>query len=82
MATDEWVEDRCSCGTRIIQAVTVRGDPLPLNALPSTDGEYQLVARGEGKRPLARHLTVVKRFGKRNLRVSHLTRCLHRRRNP
>ncbi len=75
MSAGEWVVDRCGCGARIIQAVDERGDPMAVNAVPSTGGEYQLVARAEGP-PLARWLTVKQRFGRQGrLYAPHSKRC-------
>lgn len=62
-----------SCDAPIIWAVTLNGKPTLVDAEPAADGTVAL-ERING-RVLARVLPVAKRFGRRDLRLSHFVRC-------
>lgn len=68
--------DGCrSCGALIIWAVTANGKDQPVDAEASSDGNIALDERGPDRRPLARVLSVVARFGRRDLRKPHHATC-------
>lgn len=71
----DWVTEPCrSCAAPVIWAVTTRGKAMPVDAVTDADGNLVLEARVDGP-PLARVLPVAKRFGRRDLRMSHFVAC-------
>lgn len=65
-----------SCHAPIIWAVTDRDRKMPVDAAPVDDGDIHLTDRTHlGLEPLAVVLPVAKRFGKRELRMSHFATC-------
>lgn len=63
-----------SCGAPVIWAVTLGARSMPVNAEPVSDGNVALEERA-GMVPLARVLSVTARFGRTDLRTSHLATC-------
>ncbi len=88
VAAEQWSPfpvERCStCNAPIIWAVTERARDMPVDVEPVADGNISLQDRGQGMAPLARVLSVAKRFGRTGLRQSHFASCKdaaqHRRR--
>lgn len=64
-----------SCGALIVWAITTNGKNQPVDAEPTADGNIVLAERGDGRKPLARVLSVTARFGRTNLHKPHHASC-------
>jgi hypothetical protein len=72
--TDYPTETCRSCPDLIIWTVTAAGNPMPVDAEPSTGGNLALTVDDKGvvrSRVVAQHLA----FGRRDLRLSHFVAC-------
>jgi hypothetical protein len=70
-----WVTTLCgSCQAEVIWATTTRGKAMPVDAATDPDGNLVLEPRVDGP-PLARVLSVARRFGRKDLRTSHFVAC-------